>query len=173
MPASLTDRPPPARLRAQTHVTGPRKTHNLVRMRTQLGGWNREAFFAWLDQRIKVVNPPIPDMQTLADMSKISHSALSNWRSGKYKPSLESLAALAPVLKVAKEYIWARAGLVSGDLREMITEEDHAGLDVIETSNLDRDAKDKLKVMYLARIIRDREERMRQLREQIDLLDRG
>lgn len=133
--------------------------------------WDRDGFFDWLDQRIAEVEPPIPDMQSLADLAEISHSALSNWRSGKYKPSLDTLRQLAKPLKVPVDVVWSRAGLiVETGHRHVLTSEEQAGIDIIEATQLDAETKEKLKVLYLARVARERKERLRQLREQIDLL---
>jgi hypothetical protein len=54
----------------------------------------------------------------------------------------------------------------------MMTPEELDGLDLIEASNLSRQAKDRLKAIHLANVARNREDEMRRVREQIDLLDR-
>lgn len=173
MSTSLAERPPPGHMREGTHVTTRAGHPKVVRVRTQPKPWDREGFFSWLDQRMKELD--IPDIQTLCDMArpKISASAPSKWRSGRHRPTLEALEALASPLKVTKEFLWARAGLI-GEASQIqaLTPEEQAGIDIIEAANLDDGAKEKLKVIHLANVLRDRQERLRQLREQIDLLSR-
>jgi transcriptional regulator with XRE-family HTH domain len=144
----------------------------VVRMRTQeppRKPWNREGFFGWLDRRITQVNPSIPDMQTLAALSGVSHSALSNWRKGKYRPSLDSLSMLAEPLQVAKETVWAEAGIVP-ELEAPTTAEERWGEMMIRSSSLSDAAKERLLALHREDMRRQREEAERQLRAKIDLL---
>lgn len=160
------------RLRPRTHVTSEQDAGNLVRMRTQEPApkpWKREAFFRWLDRRISQVDPPIPDMQTLANLSGVSHSALSNWRKGKYRPSLDSLSLLAGPLQVTKEAVWAEAGIVP-DLDPAPTAEEQWGEMMIRSSSLSDAAKERLLASHREEMRRTRDEVERRLREKIDLL---
>lgn len=161
MSIALAHRPPPAGLRPQTHVTARASTHNLVRVRTN--GWDRVRFFGWLDHRIIVVG--IPDMQTLADLSGVSHSALSNWRSGKYRPKLESLSALAKPLKTSEEVVWAEAGILPAAQLGVAVEED-LHIRSIRESSLSKVQQDRLIAMYQE----DLQRAVERSRQQLELL---
>lgn len=138
---------------------------NLVRVRTN--GWDAARFFRWLDRRIKQVEPPIPDMQSLAELSGVSHSALSNWRSGKYRPKLESLSALAKPLRIAEEVVWAEAGIMpAAQLGVASTEDEHVRS--IRESSLSRAKQDLLIAMYQD----DLQRAVERSRQQIELLSK-
>lgn len=142
----------------------------VVRMRTQEPrAWNREGFFRWLDRRITQIKPPIVDMQSLAGLSGVSHSALSNWRKGKYRPSLDSLSLLAGPLQVNRETVWAEAGILP-EIEAAPSAEEQWGEMMIRSSNLSDAAKERLLAVHREDMRRQREEAERQLREKIDLL---
>lgn len=150
----------------------------VVRVRTQEGQdkmsgkpWRRVKFFQWLDRRIKEVDPPIRDMQHLADLcgDELSHSALSNWRSGKHRPHIDKLAVLAGPLQTSKEAVWAEAGIGPGADTTVIGSEDR-GIAMITASSLPEALKQKLIETHLEEIRRGQEERERRLRETIGLL---
>lgn len=97
--------------RARTHVTGRAEVPNLVRVRTV--EWpEREAFIAHLD-RLKDARGFRYDV-ALAEAAEISHSAISNWRSGKQRPSLTAIRKLAAALDVDHHDLAARAGVAEG-----------------------------------------------------------
>ncbi|WP_422744253.1 helix-turn-helix domain-containing protein [Micromonospora sp. WMMD754] len=72
----------------------------------------REAFVAHLD-RLKEARGFRYDV-ALAEAADISHSAISNWRSGKQKPSLAAITKLASALDVSAHDLAARAGVAEG-----------------------------------------------------------
>ncbi|MEU4570819.1 helix-turn-helix transcriptional regulator [Micromonospora sp. NPDC023956] len=72
----------------------------------------REAFVAHLD-RLKEQRGYRYDV-ALAEAAEISHSAISNWRSGKQKPSLTAITKLAGALDVSAHDLAARAGVAEG-----------------------------------------------------------
>lgn len=98
-------------VRAGTHVTARVAVPNLVRVRTV--EWpERDAFVAHLD-RLKDARGYRYDV-ALAEAADISHSAISNWRSGKQKPSLTAITKLAAALDVNAHDLAARAGVAEG-----------------------------------------------------------
>lgn len=98
-------------VREHAHVTGRAAVPNLVRVRTV--EWpEREAFIAHLD-RLKQQRGIRYDV-ALAEMADISHSAISNWRSGKQRPSLTAITRIAAALDVDKHDLAARAGVAEG-----------------------------------------------------------
>ncbi|MFG2165556.1 helix-turn-helix domain-containing protein [Micromonospora chersina] len=72
----------------------------------------REAFVAHLD-RLKEARGFRYDV-ALAEAADISHSAISNWRSGKQKPSITAITKLAAALDVNAHDLAARAGVAEG-----------------------------------------------------------
>ncbi|MGC5019055.1 helix-turn-helix domain-containing protein [Micromonospora sp. DT47] len=82
-------------------------------MRVRTVDWpEREAFIAHLD-RLKAQRGIRYDV-ALAESAEISHSAISNWRSGKQKPSLGHVMKLADALDVDRQDLAARAGVAEG-----------------------------------------------------------
>lgn len=112
MPAAVTDAEQPgANVRERSHVTGRATVPNLVRVRTV--DWpERDAFIAHLD-RLKDQRGFRYDV-ALAEAADISHSAISNWRSGKQRPSLTAITKLAAALDVNAHDLAARAGVAEG-----------------------------------------------------------
>ena len=157
-------------------MTSGREIASIVRVNTQELGphaltWPRVEFFDWFDEKKKAAGYTYDS--DVAKAAGISHTSISGWRTGRQRPNVFSLSDVAKVLKTSARLAWAKAGLLTDeDLREMMTPEELDGLDLIEASNLDRNTKDKLKALHLARVARDREDSLQQLREQIDLLDR-
>lgn len=154
---------PPASLRPRTHVTRRDTRGKVVRVRTSRP-WNREEFFKWLDAEI-ARTPGIKHVGDLADQAGMSHTTLSNWRRGVQRPTTQSLALLAPVLKVTARELWVRAGLLEagdvgmdGDAGNSAT---HAPLDwyeqMIEDSKLPRTAKDALIAARRQELAQERE----------------
>lgn len=147
---------------------------SIVRVSTQASGkhadsWPRLSFFDWFEAQKKKVE--IEQDSEVARLAGLSHTTISAWRHGKQRPSVWPLSAIARVLRVPARIAWAEAGLLTeDDLREMMSPEELSGLDMIEASNLDRDTKDKLKAIHLATVARNREDEMRRVREQIDLM---
>lgn len=114
MTAIAIDRPPPARLRANTQVTGQKKQDKNVRVRTQRP-WRREEFFRYLEREITQAQPPIPHVTRLAELAGLSPSTVSNWKNGKQRPTLDKLTAIANVLHKPRRELWLQAGLVDAD----------------------------------------------------------
>lgn len=101
----------------RTRVTGRATAPNLVRVRTV--EWpERDAFIAHLD-RLKDVRGFRYDV-ALAEAAEISHSAISNWRSGKQRPSLAAIRKLAAALDVDQHDLAARAGVAEGFARASV-----------------------------------------------------
>lgn len=98
-------------VRERTHVTGRKPGPNLVRVRTV--EWpEHEAFIAHLD-RLKRLRGYRYDI-ALAEAAEISHSAISNWRSRKQRPSLAAITSLAKALDTDPHDLAARAGVAEG-----------------------------------------------------------
>lgn len=177
MPMGSLDLAPPAESCDNAGVTSDRDIASIVRVNTQASGkhadsWPRLSFFRWFDAQKKKVE--IEQDSEVARLAELSHTTISAWRHGKQRPSVWPLSAIARVLKVPARVVWAEAGLLTdADIREMMTPEELGGLDLIEASNLSREAKDRLKAIHLAQVARDREDAMRRVREQIELMDRG
>jgi transcriptional regulator with XRE-family HTH domain len=140
-------------------------------------GWNREEFFAWLDRAIAEAQPPIPDMAALAALSGISHSTLSTWRSGKYRPTQDKLTLIANVLKKPRRDVWLMAGLVDAadvggpairDDHEP-TAEDRRAIQMIRDSKLSEPAKKMLIERYLEKVRRAE----RELREDLRVFEQN
>ena len=112
MKAEITESgPPTAEMRDHTHVTGRARVPNVLRVRTV--DWpEREAFVAHLDRLKKARN--IRYDAALAEMAEFHPSVISNWRSGKQRPSLSSIVQLAEALSVDKHDLAARAGVAEG-----------------------------------------------------------
>lgn len=104
-------------VRDRTHVTGRASVPHHLRVRTV--EWpEREAFIAHLD-RLKQQRGIRYDV-ALAEAAEISHSAISNWRSGKQKPSLANVIKLADALDVDRQDLAARAGVAEGLARASV-----------------------------------------------------
>lgn len=98
-------------VRVSTHVTGRAVVPNVVRVRTV--DWpEHDAFIAHLD-RLKRLRGYRYDV-ALAEAADISHSAISNWRSKKQKPSSAAITALAGALEVDPLDLATRAGIAAG-----------------------------------------------------------
>ena len=85
-----------------------------MRVRTQRP-WRREAFFRYLEREIAHAQPPIPHVTRLAELAGLSPSTISNWKTGKQRPTLDKLTAIADVLGKPRRELWLQAGLVAGD----------------------------------------------------------
>lgn len=116
MRAALIDRAQPADLRDQKQVTAIKRPATNVRVGTQRP-WRREAFFRYLEREIAQADPPIPHLTRLAELAGLSPSTISYWKSGKQRPTLDKLAAIAKVLGKHRRELWLEAGLVeAGDI---------------------------------------------------------
>lgn len=134
--------------------------------------WPRDEFFEWFDRALRVSR--FKNEYELSRTAGISHSAISGWRKGRQRPSAATLAKVAAALEVEPQEILRRAGAVEA-IATMATTADHHqdswGVQIIERSSaLTRDAKDKLIAIFLEQERRDREEKERRLREQINLV---
>ncbi|WP_158560017.1 helix-turn-helix transcriptional regulator [Micromonospora sp. LHW51205] len=78
----------------------------------------REAFIAHLD-RLKQARGIRYDA-AIAEMAEFHPSVISNWRSGKQRPSLSSIVQLADALDVDKYDLAARAGVAEGLARASV-----------------------------------------------------
>lgn len=114
MTATAISRPPPAYLRVDTQMTRRTSRAKNVRVRTQRP-WRREEFFRYLEREIARAQPPIPHVTRLAELAGLSPSTLSNWKTGKQRPTLDRLTAIANVLGKPRRELWLEAGLVAGD----------------------------------------------------------
>lgn len=112
MDADTTDPTQPiAGLRERTRVTARVAVPNLLRVR--MVDWpERERFIEHLD-RLKASRGFRYDA-ALAEAAEISPSAISNWRSGKQRPSLTAIVRVADALDVDKHDLAARAGIAEG-----------------------------------------------------------
>lgn len=96
-------------VRTRAHVTEGRELPYVVRMRT--GEWpQQQEFMAYLEELRKAKG--YRNVTALATAAGISHTTLSAWRTGRQKPSLESLQPLAEVLGVPAHTLAEKAGVV-------------------------------------------------------------
>jgi transcriptional regulator with XRE-family HTH domain len=72
--------------------------------------WSQADFVAWLDGLKKDLN--LGSDYKLAELLGISHSMISSWRSGRTKPSMDTLMAIAERRGIAPQDLWVLAGLV-------------------------------------------------------------
>lgn len=135
----------------------------------------KDDFFVWYD-RAKDRAEFAYDSD-VAKAAGLSHTSISGWRSGRQRPNAQSLSAVARALSVPAKDAWFHAGLMSeADMADQPEPEapygqDQWGVDIIEAKQgLSRDRKDKLIAMFLEQERRDREEKERRLREQINLV---
>jgi transcriptional regulator with XRE-family HTH domain len=70
--------------------------------------WPREEFVAWLDA-VKARLGLEKDAH-LAEYFGIGHTLISNWRSGKQRPSMATLSTMAAALKEDPRELWVLAG---------------------------------------------------------------
>jgi transcriptional regulator with XRE-family HTH domain len=159
----------PDDVRARTTVPVDEMISTLVHMRNR-DDWPREEFLAWLDgERDRAGFKH--DLE-LAEAAGISHSSISGWRNGRQRPSAATLAKLAEPLGVGAHEVLKKAGALEAVATMMPAASDDAwGVQIIERSTkLSREAKDKLIAIFLEQERRDREEKERRLREQINLV---
>lgn len=160
-------------MRVITQVTVAKKTDNLVRVRTPRP-WNKERFFDWLLTEMSRANPSIPHLGRLAELAGLHPSTLSNWKTGKQRPTLDKLSAIADVLGKPRRDVWLIAGLVETEDVESAgraeTAEEQWGEMLIRSSNLSEAAKERLLAVHREDMRRQRAEAERQLREKIELL---
>lgn len=165
----VLDRPHPADVRVITGVTSASSLATIVRVSTR-DRWTeiKDEFFVWYDQAKN--NAGFTYDSDVAKAAKMSHTSISGWRTGRQRPNAQSLSAVAAVLKQPAREAWARAGLLTeADLAEAPVE-DHWGVEIIKSSaRLDAGAKAKLIAIFLEQERRDREEKERRLREQIEI----
>jgi transcriptional regulator with XRE-family HTH domain len=166
----------PAHVRDIAGVTTRTSLATFVRVGTR-DDWLRlkDEFFVWYDRakdRAKFAYD-----SDVAKAAGLSHTSISGWRSGRQRPNAQSLSAVARALGVPAKDAWFHAGLMSeADLAGESEPEapygpDQWGVDIIETnSNLDPAAKARLIAIFLEQERRDREEKERRLREQINLV---
>lgn len=108
----FVNQPLPADVRTCTRVTGRATIPSLVHVRT--ADWpERTAFLARVDELMR--RDGYRHDSALAEAAGISHTALSNWRKGKVKPSLISVGAVARVFNEPPSALAKLAGLISDD----------------------------------------------------------
>lgn len=172
---ALLDRRP-AHVRDIAGVTTHTPVATFVRVSTR-EDWLRlkDDFFVWYD-RAKDRAEFAYDSD-VAKAAGLSHTSISGWRSGRQRPNAQSLSAVARALGVPAKDAWFHAGLMSeADLAGEPEPEapygpDQWGVDIIEANpKLDPDAKAKMIAIFLEQERRDREEKERRLREQINLV---
>lgn len=183
MGGSMLQRPRPGDLRAITQVTKSRRPGSLVRVITQSAKrWNREEFFAWLEsgETNALSRAEIPHVGRLAELAGISPSTISKWRSGKMRPTVATLTAIARVLNVKRRDILLVAGLLDeADLTtvegqredEELSAEEREVIAKVNASGLSASQKKIVIADQLAEIRRDREERSRRLDSTIHMLE--
>lgn len=112
MDAQISGSPPSsATMRDRTHVTGRARVGQDARVRTV--EWPQKGeFIAHLD-RLKDARGIRYDA-ALAEMAEFHPSVISNWRSGKQRPSLTNITKLAAALDVNAHDLAARAGVAEG-----------------------------------------------------------
>lgn len=157
-------------VRARTTVPVDEMISTLVHMRNR-DDWPREEFLAWLDDARDQAGFR-HDLE-LAEAAGISHSSISGWRNGRQRPSAATLAKVAEALKVGAHEVLRRAGALEAVATMLPPDRgpDAWGIQIIESNpKLSRDAKDKLIAIFLEQERRDREEKERRLREQINLV---
>jgi transcriptional regulator with XRE-family HTH domain len=103
-------------VRARTRVTGCAPVPNVVHVRTR--DWpEQEAFLGQLDQLKK--RHRITYDSALAELAGISHTAISNWRNGKQKPSATLISRIAEAVKEPAHPLLVAAGLIEGATAEI------------------------------------------------------
>lgn len=167
------------------------KSANLVSVRTSKP-WNRIEFFVWLDSVLSTST--IPHVSRLAEEADISPSTISNWKTGKQRPTLDKLEAIANVLGVPRSVVWAKAGLLGDDdlsaaavnlsesvgisdsVTGIVTEasaDDRMAIAQIRASKLSKPMQDRLIADHLDAVREAREAHLRRLQKQIDMLEAG
>jgi transcriptional regulator with XRE-family HTH domain len=127
--------------------------------------WSRQEFTEWLDS-IKA-RQQLPSDNQLAQFFGISHSMISAWRSGRQRPSLDTLTSLAITLQIDARPLWVLAGLA--DAADIGLAEDAA-------DDLVRDAARPAEVDEFMRVYNDprmTDEDRADMRRQLRRLARG
>lgn len=144
----------PAQVTAFTHVTERPQSRILVNVRKEMKPWNRVAFFVFLADQMAAHVPLVPDLQSLADMAQINASTMSKWKTGKTRPTVDSLYAIADALGLKRSEVVARSGILDDGPGGMASKTGDAGLDHniqrIRSSRLPKAAQDRLVETYLA-----------------------
>ena len=98
-------------VRARAHVTGRAAAPRVVRVRTV--DWpERTAFMEHLDTLKR--RRGFRHDSALAEAADFSHTTISNWRSGKQRPSITNITKVATALDVDPTDLAARAGIAEG-----------------------------------------------------------
>lgn len=179
MNAATLDRHLPAVSCDFTSVTNQGGALRIVRVNTTtqddaVGKFPRRVeFFLWFDRKRDEAG--IKNDFEVARLAGLNHSSISAWRSGRQRPTTASLADIAVVLGVSSREIWDEAGFLNDkDRQEMMTPAEMAGVEIIQSSpRLSQAQKNALAAIFLAQERRDREEKLRRLKEQIDLVAAG
>lgn len=174
MLADVKERPSPADVRAKTNGIHGLWTASIVSVDTNdvwpREDWPRDEFMEWFDRALRASR--FKNEYELSRTAGISHSAISGWRKGRQRPSAATLTKIAEALEIGAHEVLRRAGALEAVVVEVPTASDDAwGVQIIERSTkLSREAKDKLIAIFLEQERRDREEKERRLREQINLV---
>lgn len=175
MLADVKERPSPADVRAKTNGVQGFWTASIVSVDTNdvwpREDWPRDEFFEWFDRVLRASR--FKNEYELSRAAGISHSAISGWRKGRQRPSAATLTKVATALDVGAHEVLSRAGALEAVATMIPAEQDDDawGVQIIERSTkLSREAKDKLIAIFVEQERRDREEKERRLREQINLV---
>lgn len=103
----MDNRPPVRGMLTREGVTGSR----LLRTVSHVGEWSPEELSEYLDALMRAEK--IRNDAELARLSGVKQTQISNWRRGLAQPTIESLAKIAPVLKVSPRKLYIVAGRMS------------------------------------------------------------
>ena len=176
---------PPAHLLASVHVHERQRGRTLVSVRKEMKPWRRVEFFVFLASQMAAHDPPIPDLQALAELAQINSSTLSRWKTGKTRPNLDTLYALADALGIARAEMVERAGILDDGPppgRDATAAGDDETVRRIRQSKLSRVQQDRLISTYRAELsaaaqrkraeeLAEAADRDRRIRETIELLE--
>jgi len=115
MPTSMQIARRPAQMPAGKHVHERERARILVTVRKEMKPWRRVEFFIYLADQMAAHQPPVPDLQSLADMARINSSTFSKWKSGKTRPTIATLYAIAEAFGLPKAEVVSKAGILDDD----------------------------------------------------------
>ena len=160
---------PAAHLHARTHVHERQPASILVSVRKEMKPWRRVEFFIYLANQMAAHDPPVPDLQALADMANINPSTLSRWKNGHTRPNLDTLYAIADALKIGRAEVVDRSGIFDEERPATSGSPQDPNIARIRASRLPKAAQDKLIETYLAELAAQ-EARLKQSIEMLESL---